>query len=160
MHLFPAAGGTIDSLGEIIAIGKDDSEILTRLQVYFAFDPRFESGDNRAFTLVQSTDPTLMPVSDREDEFGRKDADPFFLFAHTADGAAGVTDWREYMEQELGRFARVFTTRVDHWQGFTLELGDIRTLTVVNGEVSEDVKVRVIETDPNTGIQVRFVEVL
>lgn len=161
-HVFPAASGTIDSVGEIIAIGKDDSEILTRLLVYFAFDPRFESGDNRAFTLVQTTDPTDLDVVAREEEFGRKDGDPMFLIAHTADSATGVTDWREYMEQELARFARVFSTRVDHWEGFTLELGDIVTLTVVNGEVSEDVKVRVIETvfDPNTGIQVRFVEVL
>lgn len=159
---FPAPAATIDSHGEMQSIGKDDSEIETRLTVFFAFDPRLEAFDNRSFAGVQLTDPAAAEVIAREVEFGRKDADPLFLFCHTAAGATGVTDWRKYMEHELGRFARVMTGRVDHWQGLVLELGDIVTLELVNGAVTESVKARVIEAQPGlaTGFVVRFAEVL
>jgi hypothetical protein len=157
-HDFPAAAVTIDSYGDLITIGKDDAELKSRLTVYFAHDPRFESSDNRSFQQVKTTDPTDGDVIAREEEFGRNDAEPYFLFCHTSDGATGVTDWKLYMEQELGRFARLFACRGDHWQTYSLELGDI--VTFVLG--SESIKARCIEItrSERQGFLIRLAEVL
>jgi hypothetical protein len=155
---FPTAAATVDSYGDLIVIGKDDSELKSRLTVYYAHDPRFESNDNRSFRLVNTTDPTDGEVVAREAEFGRNDAEPYFLFCHTADSATGVSDWFTYMAQELGRLpARLFSCRVDHWQSYPLELGDVVTF-----EGAESVKARVIEVtrDARQGYLCRFVEVL
>jgi hypothetical protein len=157
-HDFPAAAVTIDSYGDLITIGKDDAELKSRLTVYFAHDPRFESSDNRSFQLVKTTDPTLQAVIDREEEFGRNDAEPYFLFCSTSQGATGVDDWKTYFEQELGRFARLFACRVDHWQSYPLELGDVITFQVG----AESIKARVIEVtrSERQGFLLRFAEVL
>jgi hypothetical protein len=157
-HDFPAAAVTVDSYGDLITIGKDDAELKSRLTVYFAHDPRFESSDNRSFQQVKTTDPTLQAVIDREEEFGRNDAEPYFLFCSTSQGATGVDDWKLYMEQELGRFARLFACRVDHWQSYPLELGDVVTFEIG----AESVKTRVIEVtrSERQGFLLRFAEVL
>jgi hypothetical protein len=157
-HDFPAAVATVDSYGDLIVIGKDDAELKSRLTVYFAHDPRFESSDNRSFQLVKTTDPTLQAVIDREEEFGRNDAEPYFLFCSTSQGATGVDDWKTYFEQELGRFARLFACRVDHWQSYPLELGDVITFQVG----AESIKARVIEVtrSERQGFLLRFAEVL
>jgi hypothetical protein len=156
---FPAAAATVDSYGDLITIGKDDAELKSRLTVYYAHDPRFESSDNRSFQQVQTTDPTDPAVIAREAEFGRNDAEPYFLFCSTALGLTGVEDWRGYFEQELGRFARLFSCRVDHWQAYPLELGDV--ITFVGGG-GESVKARVIEVtrSERQGFLLRFAEVL
>ena len=160
--LFATPTVTIDSTSPILATGKDDNALKTRLVVNYAFDPRHANSSNRAYAAVQTTVAADAAVVTREAAFGIQHADPMFLLCHTSAGATGVTDWRKYMEHELGRFSRVLSCRVDHWQGFVLELGDVVNLTVSNGVVSETVKARVIQTEhnPNTGIQVRFVEVL
>jgi hypothetical protein len=156
-HDFPAAVATVDSYGDLVTIGKDDSELKSRLTVYFDHDPRSESSDNRSFREVQTTDPTLQTTIDREIEFGRNDAEPYFLLCHRSEGATGVTDWKDWMEQELGRFARLFACRVDHWQSYPLELGDVVTFELEG----ESVKTRVIEVarDQRQGYLCRFVEV-
>lgn len=154
---FPAPTVTVDSIGDEQAIGKDDDEIKTRLTVFFAFDPRFESADSQSFTQVQTTDPLAAAVITREEEFGRQDADAMFLFCHVA--AAGVTDWREYMEQELGRFAFIVDCRVDHHQAYSLEIGDVVTLATTH---VGSIKARVIELQRNQdrGWLAKLVEVL
>jgi hypothetical protein len=100
----------------------------------------------------------VQAVLDREIEFGVNAAEPYFLFCHTSDGLDGVTDWRGYMEQELGRFARLFSFRGDHWQVAALELGDV--VTFVLG--AESIKARVIEVtrDQRRGYLLRLAEVL
>ncbi len=157
-HSFGAAVATVDSTEKLSEIHKDDSETRSRLTVHFAHDPRFESNDNRSFVAVQTTDPLDAAVIAVEEEFGRNDAEPYFLFCHNGLGAAGVTDWREYLEQELGRGARVFAGRVDHWQSYALEVGDVVDLETTSGTT----KARVIESrrDQRAGFVMRFVEVI
>jgi hypothetical protein len=158
---FTAPTLTVDSLSDVLVIGKDDADIRTRLTVNFGFDPRFDDASNSSFLEVQTTDPTASAVVDREEEFGRLDDDPRFLLCHTADGAAGVTDWRGYYQQELGRPARLIAARVDWWQGAALEIGDMRNVNHPKLGTS-DVKCRVIEVNRSqtSGIQARFIEVL
>lgn len=157
---FPAASVTITDIGDLISIGKDDDEIKTRLIVNSHYDPRFDNADNRSFSEVQTTVATDALVIAREVEFGRQDADPMFLFAHN--DTVGVKQWKLYQEQELGRFARVFSFRGDWWQCYALEIGDIIEVDhpLVDGGVA--VKSRVIEVQHSAsgGIQLRAVEVL
>lgn len=159
--VFPAPTITLDDLAEVRAIGKDDDEIKTRLTVYSAFDPRSDAQDNRAYGEVQTTDTSEQDVIDREDEFGRQDADPFNLICHTVASTAGVTDWRKYMEQELGREGRIISARVQHWDAYTLEIGDVVNLSHPSLGTGL-VKTRVIEVqrDQTRGFQIRFAEVL
>jgi hypothetical protein len=155
---FGAATGTIDSTEKLNEIHKDDRETRSRLTVFFDHDPRFEGSDNRSFRQVQTTDPLDAAVIAVEDEFGRNDAEPYFLFCHNGSNAAGVTDWRLYMEQELGRGGRIFAGRVDHWQAWPLETGDVKNLLTTSGTT----KTRVLEVrrDQRQGFVLRFVEVL
>lgn len=154
---FGAAAATIDSTEKLGEIHKDNRETHSRLTVFSDHDPRFEGLDNRSFRQVQTTDPLDADVIAVEVEFGRNDAEPYFLFCHNGDNPAGVTDWRLYMEQELGRQARIFTGRVDHWDAYALEVGDVVDLVATSGTT----KCRVLESrrDPRQGFVMRFVEV-
>jgi len=152
---------TIDSYSDLVIIEKDNSERRTRLTIYYNFDPRFDSGDNRSFVSVQTTDPADPDVVSREEDTGRNDAEPYFLGAHR--DTAGVEDWRGYTEQEMGRFARLFTCRVDHWQAAALELGDgVKFIVQPDSAAPETVTCRVIEVQRSQrqGYLCRFVEVL
>ena len=68
---FTAPSGTIDSTGDAVAIGKDDTDIRTRLTVFAQFDPRNDAADNRSFLTVQTTDPLAAAVIAREAIWGR-----------------------------------------------------------------------------------------
>lgn len=150
---------TLTGIGNLISIGKDTDEISTRLTVFSHFDPRFESTDNRSFSEVQTTDPTAGAVIAREVEFGRRDADPMFLFAHN--NTDGVTQWRGYIEKELGRSARIFAFRSDHWEGFALEIGDVVEIEDPRIDGGSAVKSRVIEVEHSRsqGVLLRLAEV-
>lgn len=155
-HTFGSAVATIDSTDRMSEIHKDDAETKSRLTVFFGHDPRFDGFDSRGFLGVQTTTPAEAAAV--EVEFGRNDAEPYFLLCHNGFNAAGITDWRGYMEQELGRGARIFAGRVDHWQAWPLELGDVVDLVTTTGTT----KCRVLEVNRNStqGFLIRFVEVL
>ena len=160
---FGSEVATIDQVADLIVIGKDDAERRSRLTVYYDFDPRRELGDSRSFFAVQTTDPTDPAVIAREQSFGRSDAEPYFLFGfgvpeNAGDNDAAVADWRGYMEQELGRFARLLSCRVDHSQAAALDLGDV--VKVVVGQESISCRVIEITRDARRGYLCRFAEVL
>ncbi len=156
----PAPTLTLDSLANLIAVGKDFDEILTRLTVFSHFDPRLGGLGNESFAEVQTTDTGDGLVIAREDMFGQHDADPNFLLCHRK--TEGATAWRLHQEHELGRQARIFVARVDHWQGFDLEVGDVRLLEHPQADGGSAVKVRILEVVPSTtaGLRIRCVEVL
>ena len=157
-HTWGAPVATLDSFGELVAIGKDDREIRTRFTVYSDFDPRAGVFDTTAFFAVQTTDPTAPAVVAREQVYGITYNQPQLLRCHRVEGSVGSADWVAYQEQEYGREARIWSGRFDHWQAYPIEIGDVVTLTLEG----ESPKCRVIETqrDQINGIRLRLIEVL
>ena len=155
---WPAVSGTtISDFGEAgpTVIGREIRELGSNLSAAYGYRPDIGDGEE-GFTKLVTEAPTGAEAALGVVEYPR-----FYLLCFSDDATASwVTDWLDYMGQEHSRLGSVIAARLEHWDSYALELGDLRDILIP--WKSAATKCRLIEfsqTDRD-GVQCRFVEVL
>lgn len=150
------SGATIEDYGEdFTRIGRDIRELASSFSAAYGFRADIGEGEE-GFAAIALETPT-----GAEAALGVVEHPRWYLLCWSDDATASwVTDWLDYMAQEGSREAAVFSLRLQHWEGYTLELGDLRDIQPP--WTSSATKCRLIEftqTDRD-GVRCRFAEVL
>jgi hypothetical protein len=147
---WPAAGATLAEWdpGGITELGRDLDQLATRHVAHYAPDPSLGDFDSLYGGIVlanpdeSDVSVTTGQLTTAEADFGRIDAAPV-AFVGISEEATAEEVFGYYVHEAIRIAALVAIAGVPWWEGYTVEVGDILTVTLPWRASS--IKVRVLE---------------